>query len=135
MIYIALGLILLGVIFDAYQDDEVRDNQPNKTWVNKYAKDNKGKPIKYNGNAWWYFGLYKPTYKERFPFSTTWLVTWTDNWHLYGSLRDWSYVSAGCIAYFDTLNIKTIIWIVGIRVISATVFHILFVYFLNKIKK
>lgn len=30
---------------------------------------------------WWYFGLYKPTFPEKFPFSTTALVFLTDKWH------------------------------------------------------
>jgi hypothetical protein len=31
---------------------------------------------------WWYLGLYKPRFAERFPFSTTILVAFTDRWHL-----------------------------------------------------
>ena len=32
--------------------------------------------------GWYYFGLYKPRYKEKFPYSTTFLVWATDAWHL-----------------------------------------------------
>lgn len=45
------------------------------SWENKYVY-----PLKKTGN-WWYFGLYKPTYKERFLFSSTIFVFLTDYWH------------------------------------------------------
>jgi hypothetical protein len=31
---------------------------------------------------WWYFGTHLPKYSERFPFSSTALVFFTDWWHL-----------------------------------------------------
>lgn len=31
---------------------------------------------------WYYFGLFKPEYKEKFPYSSTILVFITDEWHL-----------------------------------------------------
>ena len=45
------------------------------SWGNKYVF-----PLKKTGN-WWYFGLYKPTYKERFIFSSTMFIFLTDYWH------------------------------------------------------
>ena len=33
-------------------------------------------------SSWYYFGLYKPRHKEKFPYSTTFLVWATDAWHL-----------------------------------------------------
>lgn len=44
-------------------------------WRNKYNID---KPY---FNHWWYLGLYKPKYSEKFPFSSTILVFLTDKWH------------------------------------------------------
>jgi hypothetical protein len=32
--------------------------------------------------GWYYFGLYKPQYKENFPYSNTFMVWATDAWHL-----------------------------------------------------
>lgn len=41
-------------------------------------------PVKNEGyNHWWYFGLHKPEYVEKFPYSSTLLVFLTDKWHLY----------------------------------------------------
>jgi hypothetical protein len=34
-------------------------------WTNKYDF------TKPNTKHWWYFGLYKPAYQEKFPFSST----------------------------------------------------------------
>ena len=55
---------------DAIVDSGVKTDE----WRNKYDFNK-------NKNHWWYFGLYKPKYSERFPFSTTILVSLTDKWH------------------------------------------------------
>jgi len=57
---------------DAIADEGVKTAD----WKKKYAD-----PLLYSKNHWWYLGLYKPTYDERFPFSTTLLVFLTDSWH------------------------------------------------------
>lgn len=44
----------------------------NNKWTNKIT----------NTRYWYYLGLFKTTYPERFPFSTTILVFLTDGWHL-----------------------------------------------------
>jgi len=45
-------------------------------WHNKYDYT---KPS--TTKHWWYLGLYKPKFPEKFPFSTTVLVFLTDRWH------------------------------------------------------
>jgi len=57
---------------DAIADEGVKGND----WPNKY---NMTKPS--TTKHWWYLGLYKPKYPEKFPFSTTVLVFLTDKWH------------------------------------------------------
>lgn len=53
-------------------------------WTSKYKK-----PF-VKGSHWYYFGLYKPRYKERFPFSTSILVCLTDGWHLMKFIKNLS---------------------------------------------
>lgn len=36
---------------------------------------------------WWYFGLHKPMYVERFPYSSTVLVFLSDKWHWHNFLQ------------------------------------------------
>jgi hypothetical protein len=57
---------------DAIADEGVKGND----WPNKY---NMTKPS--TTKHWWYLGLYKPKFPEKFPFSTTALVFLTDRWH------------------------------------------------------
>ena len=47
-----------------------------ESWTGKYSY--KLEPSPY---LWYYLFLYKPKYKERFPYSTTALVFLTDYWH------------------------------------------------------
>jgi hypothetical protein len=58
---------------DAIADDDIKGAE----WFKKYdfTKPSETK-------HWWYLGLYKPRFPEKFPFSTTILVCLTDRWHL-----------------------------------------------------
>jgi hypothetical protein len=54
------------------------------SWINKYKQNEKGLiPVE---NHWWYFGIIKPKYQEKFPFSSTVFVMFTDFWHLMNTL-------------------------------------------------
>jgi hypothetical protein len=53
--------------------------------------------------GWYYFGLYKPRYKEKFPYSTTWLVWTTDAWHLAKALM-LGCVTVGVVLYSPVLG-------------------------------
>lgn len=76
-------LLVLSFIWKAVMDLSGKDwfKKPfwNKTqsWQNKYSF-----PLEKGYNHWYYLGLIKPIYKEKFPFSTTILVVFTDGWHL-----------------------------------------------------
>lgn len=53
------------------------------SWKAKWKLQNGIMPIKAEkGDNWWYLGIIKPRYKERFPFSSTAFVFTTDFWHL-----------------------------------------------------
>lgn len=65
---------------DAIDDTGIKSSE----WKNKYQLDEWDRPLfTHKKNHWWYFGLYKPRYAEKFPFSTTALVFLTDRWHSY----------------------------------------------------
>ena len=76
MATLILLLIIAGLAkawSDALSDEEIKEND----WHNKYDFTKSGE-----FKHWWYFGLYKPKYPEKFPFSSTILVFITDRWHL-----------------------------------------------------
>ena len=59
------------------------ENGFSTSWWNKTESwENKYKVPLVAGKDWYYFGLVKQVYKERFLFSTTILVAFTDGWHL-----------------------------------------------------
>lgn len=55
---------------------------PVLSWQNKYNIS--ALPTK----PWYYFGLYTPKYKERFPYSATIFVGFLDAWHLTNWIRN-----------------------------------------------
>lgn len=57
---------------DAIADEDIKDIE----WNKKYDFTKSGET-----KHWWYFGLYKPKFPEKFPFSATALVFLTDRWH------------------------------------------------------
>ncbi len=67
-------------IMDTSSKDGFTKSYWNKTqsWQYKYAV-----PLQPNPKHWYYFGIIKPGYKEKFPFSSTVLVALTDGWHLF----------------------------------------------------
>ncbi len=75
-------LIFAGIakgFLDFYADSGIKE----KEWKQKYKVTPKGDLVKTEEvKHWWYLGLYKPKYAEKFPFSTTALVSFTDRWHL-----------------------------------------------------
>lgn len=77
MTLIVLILLIVAGIFKGLMDATADEGLKNVTWVYKYDFTKK------NRKHWWYFGTHKPRYPERFPFSSTFLVFVTDQWHLY----------------------------------------------------
>jgi hypothetical protein len=75
LLVVALLLALAGHFkgkIDGIADEGVK----NLEWHQKYDFTKTGNP-----KHWWYLGLYKPRFPERFPFSSTILVFLTDRWH------------------------------------------------------
>jgi hypothetical protein len=78
-----IELIALFVIFREWEDYLLRRNKNRAFWPNSnQAYTAKYKyPFDYNTKHWYYFGLYRPKYRERYIFSSTLLVFTTDLEH------------------------------------------------------
>ena len=99
---------------------------PRKSWMLKY------KPyMKYTKKHWWYLGLYKPTYDEKFAFSTTIFVTLTDAWHCFNFIHHLMFLTSGIcsgLALSILLHITCLylLLILPLYVVFALTFHIMF---------
>lgn len=79
MIFLALAGIAKGFL-DYYADSGIKGKEWRNKWKNIHEGWTKTDLRRYH---WWYFGLYTPQWhKEKFPFSSTILVAFTDKWHL-----------------------------------------------------
>ena len=78
---ISCFFIILASLFKGKMDI-VMFRTNNSGWKNKWKLSQNGKLIRYDKKDWYYFGFY-PKFKERFPYSSTILVCFTDNWHKY----------------------------------------------------
>jgi len=81
--------------------------------------------------SWYYFGLYKPRYKEKFPYSTTFLVWATDAWHLSKALM---LVFIGLAIGFHSPVVNVVVDAVVMVVGFTVVFTYFYDYILNSKK-
>lgn len=72
---------------------------PEQSWKAKWRLNPDGYPIEAAEAPFWYFGLHRPAFQERFPYSSTWLVAFTDVWHAMELVRG----VAVCIALIALL--------------------------------
>ena len=131
-----IDLIILGVLLvlagffkgrlDAIADEEVKSLE----WDKKYDFTKPG-----NTKHWWYFGLYKPKFPEKFPFSTTALVFLTDKWHFNQFLMLKCF--QGAIAFLIAGNIFT--WLLltfgVLPLINGVPFEISYERYRKKLRK
>ena len=91
----------------------------NDSWLRKYKLDDKKQLIEASDT--WYYRFFKIKYKERFPLSATFLVAFTDGYHLLQSL---SFLSmAGCVYVFSGINFF-IVWL-GVIFVHASIYKLL----------
>lgn len=74
-----------------------------ESWVNKWKY-----PLEPAEPKWYYFGIV-PKYKEKFPYSSTWLVAYTDFWHLMQSVM-LSCFSAAIVLNATIIQLDLPIW-------------------------
>lgn len=150
--FIFLFFILMIGVSKGVQDRAMfRDTNhaPQNTWHKKYSQYESGDFIPFKANEhWWYFGLKKfyPKYKERYIYSSTILVAFTDVWHFWGFIGTLSIItaltlfilfdSAFLLSNIKTLTIgkikikpiflKTIIIFISIWVLRSIGFHLIY---------
>ena len=81
---VSLVVMFISGVFMGFMDLNAHGklgSKPDDTWRNKYKHPIK--ETKSRGQHWWYFGIYKPSFVEKFPFSSTLLVWMSDDWHKY----------------------------------------------------
>jgi len=124
-IYLTFALIFSASIAKAFMDISAKDGfheawfNKTQSWENKYAI-----PL-VKGTDWWYFGIYKTIYKERFPFSSTFFVCFTDGWHMF------QFIFLNCIFIALALNMSSSIIgmtlsFVSLRVIFGIGFNVFY---------
>jgi len=76
MTALILLLIVLAGVFKGRMDALADEEMKTFDWHRKYDF------TKEYTCHWWYLGLIKPMFPEKFPFSSTLLVFLTDRWHM-----------------------------------------------------
>tara|TARA_R110000868_G_scaffold20369_2_gene86283 strand:+ start:336 stop:725 length:390 start_codon:yes stop_codon:yes gene_type:complete len=113
---ILLLLLLLAAVFDSYQNNEIKKlKNTSYIFVKYYQTDKEGVPLPYDDTSWWYCNLYKPKFKERFIFSSTLLINWTDSLHLWASLKETTMIITLVIAYSD-FTLISLLYILCIKI-------------------
>lgn len=97
-----LTLILIAIsamfyiLFNEMEDESIKSNwkkyqhflNTNKSWKNKWKLDSDGNLIPNDKKLWYYLYLLKPKYTERYMWSSTILVAFTDGEHLFQFLKN-----------------------------------------------
>lgn len=97
---------------------------------NKWKLDDEGKTILNTESPWYYFG-YVPAKVEKFPFSSTILVAFTDHWHRNKSLfLSFSALSTIAVADFETWYYY-VLFFIALRIAFGLVFTLFFDYLIK----
>lgn len=107
---------------------------PRKSWELKYKYY-----LKLTKKHWWYLGLYKPTYDEKFAYSTTILVFLTDAWHLWNTVHHISFLISGicfgaALVTLLSISYLYLLLVIPLYFMFAITFHIWFHNILNNNK-
>lgn len=99
---------------------------PRESWKLKYTD-----ALTSTKKAWWYLGLYKPSYDERFAYSTTVFVGFTDAWHFWQLIHHLTLLSAGIcfgvtLSYLLFLSLLYLLLVLPLYIVFALTFHIWF---------
>lgn len=105
---------------------------PSKSWINKWKhEDVYCMPVEYR--HWYYFGLYKTPYRERFIYSSTILVFLTDGFHTIKFIMNTAIqlIIAIClyncgIEFYHPGVLMFLLLFVIIKIIYNFIFYILF---------
>ena len=124
IICLIISAVFKGLM-DAISDEGFKD----LSWEQKY---NLTKP---NAKHWWYLGLHKPRYRERFPFSSTALVFLTDKWHLYQFFMLRAFYLSVTITLSTSIPIILLNSFVVIPIIHGTFFQAVYEWYRKQLNK
>lgn len=115
LIICSLVLIVLAAYFKGKMDT-VMFRKGNIGWKNKWKLTKEGKLRLYKNKDWYYFGHY-PTYEEKFPYSSTIFVCFTDSWHKY------QFFMLRCI--YLSIAIQMVSWYIALA-LAFTAFPVIY---------
>lgn len=123
-----------NVIMDISSEDGFKNNFWNKTksWKNKWKINSGGRRVKETKKRWYYLWKFTPEYQEKFPLSSTVLVSLTDGWHLAQAAMLFCFF-AGTVL-FQTITGNLILDFIILRIAFGLGFEPLY-RFLKKKKK
>ena len=107
-----LALLALAGHAKGKLDGIVDEGLKTLEWQNKYDFTKNGMT-----KHWWYLGLYKPKFPEKFPFSTTILVFLTDKWHR------WQFIMLRC--FYLAVSIPISANLITLVILSFIIFPII----------
>ena len=127
--------VLIGIV-NALKDSSAL-NKFEREWWNKgrswkkvwKLNESRSKPLLNDIRPWYYLKIYKPKYIEKFPYSSTVLLGFTDGWHLLQNIQFTLIFLGKAILLFDGL-----INIVLAFIVMKTLFSISFEVVYKKIK-
>ena len=137
MIYLIVSLICVVGIINALLDSSALDRFKNRWWNKSNSWKNKwklvnGELVKSKTSPWYYLHLYTPMYIERFPYSSTILVSYTDGWHLLKNLQYSIIFFIISMLYYNTF-IEILISFICLKIIFSLSFEILYKKIQNSI--
>jgi len=132
--YIISGiLIAIASMSDAMMDaiqfrfsDKLPSNwNPKISWRNKWKLNYLCSPMVTLKTPWYYFGIYKLEFVEKFPYSSTLLVSFTDAWHMFKSIKLNSIFIAFAIVTTDVPLYTVYIFLIN-RILYGLIFEYTF---------
>lgn len=104
--------VLIGIV-NALKDSSALNRFENdwwnkgRAWKRKWKLNHsESKPLPNDIRPWYYLKLYKPKYIEKFPYSSTALVGFTDGWHLLQNIQfSLVFLGKAILLFDDPLNI------------------------------
>jgi len=126
MFWAILSIGFLFMLLNELEDECIVGNWEGKlsklnskeSWTNKWALDKDNKPFPYV-SKWYHFGISLP-YKERFPFSSTFLVFLTDAEHLF-QMGKILCVSIGFAIFHPIFGIAFFVGHLGVGIVKETI--------------
>jgi len=115
---VIIGSLLLIIVASYFKGkmDRIMFRKQNIGWKNKWNLTAEGKLRLYKRKDWYYFGHY-PRYEEKFPYSSTILVCFTDSWHKY------QFIMLRCI--YLSVAIQMVPWYIAL-VLTFIAFPVLY---------